>query len=142
MTPRHGNWAFQYPRTQDTWKDRVPDDIDILVTHGPPKAHLDLTGLGCEFLLAELWRIQPRLHVFGHIHAGYGQELVQYDDLQRAYEAAVTAGGGCFKLGRVLYELVMNHLRPAKESRGLLVNASIVGGFRDEMRRTPIRVSI
>ena len=142
MTPCYGNWAFQYPRMKDIWKGLLPDDIDILVTHRPPIAHLDFGGLGCEFLLAELWRIQPRLHVFGHIHAGYGQEWVQYNSLQRAYEAAATAGGGCFKLGRILYELITDFFRPAKESRGLLVNASIVGGFRDEMRRTPIRASI
>jgi len=143
MTPRHGNGTFQYPRMQDIWKGLLPDDIDILVTHGPPKAHLDLGDLGCEFLLAELWRIQPRLHVFGHIHAGYGQEWVQYDGLQRAYEAASIAGGGCFKLGRVLYELITDFLRPVKESRGgLLVNRSFVGGLKHWNRWTPIRVSI
>jgi predicted phosphohydrolase len=142
MTPRHGNWAFQYPRNEDVWKDLVPDDVDILVTHGPPKAHLDHGGAGCDILVAELWRIQPRLHVFGHIHAGYGQELVQYNGLQEAYEAAAAAGGGMFKLGRVLFEFVMDFLRPARESRGLLVNASIVGGLRDEIRRPAMRVSI
>lgn len=84
----------------------MPDDVDILVTHGPPKAHLDYDGAGCEFLLAELWRVQPRLHVFGHIYSGYGQELVQYNGLQEAYEVVVISGGGVFKLGRILCELL------------------------------------
>ena len=33
---KHGNWAFQYPRSQDIWKNVVPDETDILITHGPP----------------------------------------------------------------------------------------------------------
>ncbi|KAJ5796809.1 uncharacterized protein N7518_005349 [Penicillium psychrosexuale] len=41
-SPRHGNWAFQYPRNQDIWATLVPDGIDVLITHGPPHAHLDL----------------------------------------------------------------------------------------------------
>ena len=64
-TPKHGNWAFQYSRTTDIWHGTVPADIDILITHVPPRGHLDLNGLGCKFLLGELWRLQrkPRLHV-------------------------------------------------------------------------------
>ncbi|KAI3232845.1 hypothetical protein DTO012A7_5102 [Penicillium roqueforti] len=42
---RHGNWAFQYPRNQDVWAGSVPDGIDVLITHGPPLAHLDLLKL-------------------------------------------------------------------------------------------------
>jgi hypothetical protein len=42
----------------------------ILATHGPPKAHLDHGIIGCAHLLAELWRVQPWLQVFGRIHAG------------------------------------------------------------------------
>lgn len=63
LSPRHGSWAFQYPRTQDVWHGKVPMDTDILITHAPPKAHLDLGRLGCTFLLEELWRTKPRLHV-------------------------------------------------------------------------------
>ena len=63
-SPRHGNWAFQYPRPQDVWASSVPDGIDILITHGPPLAHLDLLKFGCPYLLQTLWRVRPRLHVF------------------------------------------------------------------------------
>jgi Icc-related predicted phosphoesterase len=54
--------------------------------------------LGCQYLLDELWRKRPRLHVFGHVHDGYGVEWVRFDGLQRAYETVVIAGGGlpCF----------------------------------------------
>ncbi|OTA26310.1 hypothetical protein BTJ68_10544 [Hortaea werneckii EXF-2000] len=64
-------FAFQYPRGRDAWSETVPEDTEILVTHTPPKYHLDLpAGLGCEFLLQEVRRTQPLVHVFGHVHAG------------------------------------------------------------------------
>jgi Icc-related predicted phosphoesterase len=50
---------------------RVPAGIDVLVTHGPPRGIGD-EGFGCEDLRRELGRIRPRLHVFGHVHDGYG----------------------------------------------------------------------
>ncbi|KAI9171062.1 putative rhamnogalacturonate lyase C [Paramyrothecium foliicola] len=49
------------------------------------KFHRDL-GLGDPHLLREVWRVKPRLHVFGHIHWGHGKESVYFDDLQSAYE--------------------------------------------------------
>jgi hypothetical protein len=80
--------AFQYPRGQDAWSDTVPKDTDILVTHTPPKYHLDLSlpqGLGCERLLAEVGRVKPTLHVFGHVHWGAGQTVVAWDKAHDAY---------------------------------------------------------
>lgn len=81
LTPRHGNWAFQYPRDQDVWRSKIPADTDILITHGPPKGHLDAGHLGCKHLLEEIWRKKPKLHVFGHVHDGYGKEWIQFDKL-------------------------------------------------------------
>ncbi|MGA2581291.1 MAG: hypothetical protein ABSH24_35455 [Bryobacteraceae bacterium] len=48
----------------------------ILVTQGPPFGTLDRPrGTdrcdGCRKLLAAVTRIQPRLHIFLHIHGGY-----------------------------------------------------------------------
>ncbi|KAF2021800.1 Metallo-dependent phosphatase [Aaosphaeria arxii CBS 175.79] len=142
LTPRHGNWAFQYPRTRDTWHSTVPTDTDILITHGPPKGHLDLNTLGCQFLLDELWRTKPMLHVFGHVHAGHGTEHIQFDGLQKAYENTVADRGGIRNLGHVLVEFVLNYFTPRKESTALLVNAAMIGGLRDEYRRRPIVVHI
>ncbi|MCC7510304.1 MAG: metallophosphatase domain-containing protein [Planctomycetes bacterium] len=77
--PRFMNWAFNLERGEpmrQVWA-RVPDEIDILITHGPPHGILDRTRhgdrVGCEELLAALPRIQPRVHIFGHIHEGAGQ---------------------------------------------------------------------
>jgi hypothetical protein len=80
--------AFQYPRGQDAWSETVPEDIDILITHTPPKHHLDLSlpqGLGCEHLLAEVKRVKPTLHVFGHVHWGAGQTVIWWDKAHDAY---------------------------------------------------------
>ncbi|MHC4831850.1 MAG: metallophosphatase domain-containing protein [Planctomycetota bacterium] len=73
------NWAFNLQRgaeIREKWK-LIPEGVDILVSHGPPRGHGDenLQGdsTGCADLLEEiLERIRPRYHVFGHIHEGYG----------------------------------------------------------------------
>jgi predicted phosphodiesterase len=80
--------AFQYPRGQDAWSETVPEDTDILITHTPPKYHLDLPlpeGLGCEHLLKEVKRVKPMLHVFGHVHWGAGQDVIWWGGCHDAY---------------------------------------------------------
>lgn len=57
----------------------IPEDTDILITHGPPFAVLDLAPgshhhAGDPELLDAVQRIQPMLHVFGHVHGAYGTE--------------------------------------------------------------------
>lgn len=88
--PEH---AFQYDRPSHPWTNRIPLETDILITHTPPRHHLDLE-LGCAGLLSEIWRIKPKLHVFGHIHWGAGREAVYYDECQRAYESLMARGAG------------------------------------------------
>ncbi|KAJ5833387.1 hypothetical protein N7474_001698 [Penicillium riverlandense] len=140
QSARYGTPAFQYPREKDVWADAVPHGIDVLITHGPPRAHLDRLGLGCVHLLRKLWSAQPRLHVFGHVHEGAGTEWLQFDALQDAYEGTVAAGGGLCNILRTFREFVRALCRPATEARCLLVNACTIGGFRDEERRQPIKI--
>ncbi len=58
----------------------IPDDTDILVTHCPPFMVLDqinngkMLSVGSISLRAKSSKIQPKLHVFGHIHESYGQD--------------------------------------------------------------------
>lgn len=141
---QHGNWAFQYPRSEgkSQWSNAIPNDTDILVTHGPPRAHLDILRLGCTGLLSELWRVQPALHVFGHVHEGYGKEWVGFDCVQEAYERIVIADGGMWNFLRLFGLFLRCRLRPLRESKCLLVNPCAVGGLRDEKRREPIKVLI
>jgi len=73
------DWAFNLPRggqwLRDVWS-LIPLDTDVLVTHGPPYGVLDQVQggphLGCEELALRLVAVKPRLHVFGHIHFGFG----------------------------------------------------------------------
>jgi Icc-related predicted phosphoesterase len=74
-------WAFSRERMVKIRKhwDRIPDDTDVLITHEAPYGTLDKTHIlarhmGCQYLTGALLRIKPRLHVFGHIHGGYGRE--------------------------------------------------------------------
>ena len=77
--PEFHNWAFNMPRGERLRKRwlAVPEDTDVLITHGPPYGILDKVNcgnpLGCFDLLEEVVeRIKPRRHIFGHIHDGYG----------------------------------------------------------------------
>lgn len=72
------SWAFNLPRgpaLKAHW-DLIPDNTDVLVTHTPPLGVADDVArgesVGCEDMLAAINRVQPQLHVFGHIHSGYG----------------------------------------------------------------------
>ena len=84
-TPMFFNWAFMKNRGKElaeVWA-KIPEDVKVLITHGPPYGVLDRTlyptgkpdtHAGCEDLTKELLthRIRPKLHVFGHIHYDYG----------------------------------------------------------------------
>ncbi|KAJ6781352.1 hypothetical protein PWT90_02763 [Aphanocladium album] len=96
-TPMFGNWAFQYPEARLVWPDSVPQDVDILLTHGPPKGHLDDQGKGCAQLMKEISRVRPKLVVFGHIHEARGREQVHYDQVQEAYDRIVDGEGGFWR---------------------------------------------
>lgn len=83
-----GEEAFQYELDEDYWRDAIPSDADVVVTHTPPKHILDQwdgNPEGCPSLYREIQRISPKLHVFGHVHPGYGRELVIWDTV--SYES-------------------------------------------------------
>lgn len=144
QSPKQGNWAFQYPRTYDIWKDsQVPKDVDILVTHCPPRGHLDL-GFGCEHLLQELWRVKPRLHVCGHIHAAGGTKILAFDHIQRLYEQ-LTIQNNLWSLVSLIVAFVgeiFTRRRRSVEAKTILVNAAMVAGARDDLRRSAVTVVI
>jgi len=98
--PEFCDFAFPYYRNQDRYNPSdkctpgavsiterpVPDfpGIDVMMTHGPPLGILDAvrTGdhVGCEHLLRAVQRCKPKLHCFGHIHEGWGAQLVQWEE--------------------------------------------------------------
>jgi len=135
-------FAFQYPRQSPPWEDRIPLETDVLITHTPPRYHLDV-NLGCAGLLKEIWRVKPRLHVFGHVHSGHGREAVFWDEGQAAYERLMSRSkGGVLRdllpsmawldavkviwhgVRGVLWQRLMVGLAGGKG--GLLVNAALV----------------
>ena len=89
------DWAFNLPRKGENLREKwnmIPMNTDVLITHGPPHGILDevrprMTAwgmsdegsdpLGCEELAIRLAAVKPRLHVFGHIHDGYGFQQVE-----------------------------------------------------------------
>lgn len=83
--PEFYNWGFNLPKNgkelETVW-GKIPKDVDILITHGPPQGHLDASGdpwnepdLGCELLRKRVDEIKPKIHVFGHIHGSYGYKF-------------------------------------------------------------------
>lgn len=79
QTPEYGLWAFQYPAIRDVWTRKIPEDADVVISHGPPVMHCDVKRKGDGYLLRELRRVKPRLVVFGHIHDGYGEDRLFHD---------------------------------------------------------------
>ena len=82
--PRFLDWAFNLDRgkpIKEKW-DLIPEGLDILITHGPPtgildriKPQRDSEHIGCEELMKAVERTKPKIHVFGHIHGGYGKAV-------------------------------------------------------------------
>jgi hypothetical protein len=83
-SPMKDLWAFGYkPEAAQALWDQIPLDVDLLITHTPPKNHCDESKshahIGCEYLFQALWRVRPRLAVCGHVHNGRGAERVVWD---------------------------------------------------------------
>ena len=119
-------------------------DTDVLITHGPPAHHLD-HGSGCNALLDLLWKLRPKLHVFGHIHAARGMQAVTWTHGQSAYEKVSAGQGGWMDLVSIWLQSIRWLLRSGprlREAASVLVNASAVGGVRDEKRYSAIVVDI
>ncbi|GAB1739194.1 hypothetical protein NU219Hw_g3945t1 [Hortaea werneckii] len=164
-------FAFQYPRGRDAWSETVPDDTEILVTHTPPKTHLDLpAGLGCEFLLDEVRRTRPLVHVFGHVHAGRsdwmgwlrgGREVVRWDgEVEREVQAALRRPDGLVRglldpfswvalvkvavygMMHVVWERVWGGGGGGGDGATIMVNASVMFNSTGRLRNPPQVVDV
>lgn len=150
------NFAFQYQPDRQPWTGRVPEDTDILVTHTPPRFHRDLS-LGCPGLLEEVWRVRPKVHLFGHVHCGAGQESVFFDECQRTYEALMSTeprspfhdllpSRDWVACGRVLYyglnAIFFKYLMlgPGSNKASLMINAGCMNGNTGKLRKKAAQV--
>ena len=81
VQPEFFDWAFNRKRglaIQEHW-NLIPKNTDVLITHGPPMSILDKAPgnvhVGCANLFTTIRDLKLKLHVFGHIHDGYGIEV-------------------------------------------------------------------
>lgn len=81
-TPTYGSgWAWMKQRGKlDPYWRQIPEKLDILITHGPPKGILDLSFnrndqleyCGDKELLNRVLQKEPKFHIYGHIHDSSG----------------------------------------------------------------------
>jgi len=75
------DWAFNMnlDELHDNW-EKMPEDTDVLITHGPPLGKLDkcVNGhhAGDSWLLQKVLEIRPKYHVFSHIHESAGETTI------------------------------------------------------------------
>eukprot|EP00927_Polykrikos_kofoidii_P040142 TRINITY_DN34363_c0_g1_i2.p1 TRINITY_DN34363_c0_g1~~TRINITY_DN34363_c0_g1_i2.p1 ORF type:complete len:180 (-),score=29.34 TRINITY_DN34363_c0_g1_i2:181-720(-) len=80
FTPKFcGAFQLDSPaEAEDKWA-HIPEDLDILITHGPPEGILDVVGrghhAGCVALRQRVRDVRPRFHFFGHIHENGGRSV-------------------------------------------------------------------
>lgn len=78
-TPNFNDWGYNLPRGEKlkaVW-DLIPEDTDVLLSHGPPRHILDFTphgnlNVGCDDLARRVIEVSPLISAFGHIHYSYG----------------------------------------------------------------------
>lgn len=76
-------WGFQKSRAPaDAWA-RIPEDTDVLLSHGPPFGAADQIDpgrtphLGCKDFASYLYDFgSPLTIICGHIHGGYGKHFL------------------------------------------------------------------
>jgi len=99
--PVFHDWAFNLPRgasLAQKWA-LIPEDTEVLLTHGPPYGTLDqcphfrwrhvMERVGCEALRERLDVLRPAFHQFGHVHESAG---VHEDDHTLYLNAAFLDG--------------------------------------------------
>lgn len=79
--PKLSNWAYYADSEKLTQKfDKIPDNVDVLLTHCPPKVELygtvletgwnHMNDFGCQELAEAILKKKPKLSIFGHVHSG------------------------------------------------------------------------
>lgn len=109
-TPHYGDWYFTSAKDKiHKYWDNI-QNCDILVTHGPPKGILDLSYnrqrelefCGDGALMHAIARIQPKFHLFGHIHNSegcYNSGICKISGLETIFVNASCVTDGKFKAG-------------------------------------------
>ncbi|XEV00888.1 hypothetical protein FSHL1_006175 [Fusarium sambucinum] len=80
-TPSNDCWGFQF----DPWighEREIKEQVDVVITHGPPRGILDMTYRGKHVGFPGLFEVvaqaKPLMHCFGHVHRSWGAELIKW----------------------------------------------------------------
>jgi len=120
-TPLYGEWAFMKREEElaSVWQS-IPDDADIVITHGPPRGMLDLTFdadrsgtpyyrlCGSESLADRIDEVKPALHCFGHIHnSPQGTHVLNAGTRLKAGYDTIYSNGSCSTDG--MWNILTSH---------------------------------
>ena len=108
-TPTFGyGWAFNKDRTKldRIWRNIIDEDVDIVITHGPPRGTLDLSfdragnleRCGDKSLLNRVMEVNPKLCLFGHIHNH--QDIINQGTMTLSGLDTIFSNGSVMKDGR------------------------------------------
>ena len=100
--PEFYNWAFNLKKNSaEMWEKwlMIPENTDILITHGPAYGILDRVmgrddNLGCEMLAQRIKSVKPKIHVCGHIHSAHGY---LFDGDTHYFNAAILGEDYCYQ---------------------------------------------
>ena len=164
-TPAFEGWAFPYERHEDRYNGLqqvapdmtsiatkpIPNNVDIVMTHGPPKGVLDWCpqgNVGCENLLNAIRRIKPMMHCFGHIHEGHGMEVMDWKKMAAAGGPQLRKNEAVHKFFEDEDEEAKNPYpeplvwRGAKGKKTLAINAAIMNNEDNMPKNTPWLVEL
>lgn len=116
-TPPFHDWAFNANEARlVTLFAQCPVGVDFLITHGPARGVMDRNRLGVACgstaLATALERIQPKAHVFGHIHEGYGTATID-----GVFRANVSVMDGDYRARNLPIQMFVNGRDEAVQPR-------------------------
>lgn len=113
-TPWFWDWAYNLPKLDsisgysEAYKywNQIPENTEVLLTHGPPHGLLDVSSdncaCGCPMLRQRLYQLSKlKLHIFGHIHDPRGGTITL--DTESSPIIANVAYGYHFEKNKTMY---------------------------------------
>ncbi|HEV8053142.1 MAG TPA: metallophosphatase domain-containing protein [Parachlamydiaceae bacterium] len=106
VQPGPSDWPFSRNRGKDIKRhwDLIPENTEILITHGPPYQIRDEIHpgehVGCKELYDRILQAKIKLHVFGHVHLGAGylyQDNCLYVNASSGFTRVIIKNG-CYKI--------------------------------------------
>jgi len=117
VTPAFGHgWAWNRDRGKmnKLWES-IPDNTDIVISHGPPKGVLDLSYnklndlefCGCSSMKKRMLKLKPKAVLFGHIHNF--QDITNAGTMKVYDQDTIFSNGSCAFDGKFMNLNYFNH---------------------------------